>query len=100
MLSNFPTHLACHLPLRSVSPVDLTSIVRYLGVIYRLSRFFYRRAVDDAAWDDALNKVTTNPADLLIHLNALRKHLVRAVLISHGRYSLFICILPTDPCNL
>jgi sec-independent protein translocase protein TatC len=56
------------------------SIWRWFARRYSDLRAFLTEEVDDAPVADAFNKAIDNPMGLLEHLDALRKHLVRAVL--------------------
>jgi sec-independent protein translocase protein TatC len=49
--------------------------------IFHDIHFFFTEEVDDAPVMDALNKVIDQPQGLLEHVNALRKHLLRSVLV-------------------
>jgi len=57
------------------------SIFRWVGNLFRETRSFFTDEIEDAPLIDALSKTAANPMGLLEHLDALRKHLIRAVLV-------------------
>ena len=54
-------------------------IVRWISGIFGEIRGFFTQEVDDAPIGDALNKAFDHPQELLVHLDALRKHIFRAI---------------------
>jgi len=54
---------------------------RWFARRFNSIRAFFTEEVDDAPVGDALNKAIDNPMGLFEHLDALRKHLVRGVLV-------------------
>ena len=57
----------------------LTSPFRWIGTIFREFKTFFIEEPDDIPLADSIKKVVDQPGDILIHLDALRKHLFRAV---------------------
>ena len=55
-------------------------IFRGIAKFFRNIRNFFNEDVEDAPLPDAVAKTFENPGDILPHINALRKHLTRAVL--------------------
>lgn len=56
------------------------AIAGWIGRTFTEIRSFFADEPDDAPVADALNKVIDNPTGVLEHLDALRKHLTRAVI--------------------
>lgn len=55
-------------------------ILRGIGKFFSDLRAFFTEEVEDAPLGDAFEKAIDHPQELLTHVNALRKHLFRAVL--------------------
>jgi len=65
-------------PFRFIAWI-IRSVMRWMSrVIGEISSFFSEE-VEDAPVGDALNKAFDHPQELLVHLDALRKHLFRAL---------------------
>ncbi len=54
-------------------------IVRWITRVVCDVRNFFKEEVEDAPIGDAMNKAFDHPQELLVHLDALRKHLFRAL---------------------
>lgn len=65
-------------PFRFIAWI-IRSIFRWISRIIREVRNFFNVEVEDAPVGDALNKAFDHPQDILVHLDALRKHLFRAL---------------------
>ena len=57
------------------------SIFRWIANIFHEIAGFLDEEVEDTPLPDAFAKTVENPQEILFHLNALRKHLLRAVLV-------------------
>jgi sec-independent protein translocase protein TatC len=57
----------------------IRSIIRWISRVVQEIKNFFTEEVEDAPVGDALNKAFDHPQDLFVHLNALRKHLFRAL---------------------
>src|SRR4030067_365626 len=58
----------------------LRTITRWIAVITSEIRLLFTSEVDDEPLPDTLAKTMENPAGLLEHVDALRKHLTRSVI--------------------
>ena len=56
------------------------SIARWISSIFHEIRGFFTEEIDDAPVGDAVSKAVENPQEILVHLDALRKHLFRAAM--------------------
>ncbi len=57
----------------------LRTLARWIGLVAANLHDFFAEEVEDAPVGDALNKAWDHPSEILVHLDALRKHLFRAV---------------------
>jgi len=57
----------------------LRAITRWFRNKYQEINIFFTEDIDDAPVGDALNKAIDHPSELLVHVDALRKHLLRSV---------------------
>ncbi len=57
----------------------ITLPFRWIRTIYRETRQFFTEEPDDSPLADSIQKAVDNPQSILIHIDALRKHLMRAV---------------------
>ena len=58
----------------------LRSIAGWFSNLYQEIRSFFIEEVEDAPVGDAVSKAVENPQEILVHLDALRKHLFRAAM--------------------
>lgn len=65
-------------PFRAVAWI-CKRIFRWFGHFFAEIRAFFTEDVEDAPVADALNKAIDHPQELVVHLDALRKHLMRSV---------------------
>jgi sec-independent protein translocase protein TatC len=65
-------------PFRFIAWI-IRGVIRWISRVIREIHLFFSEEVEDASVGDALNKAFEHPQDLLIHLDALRKHLFRAL---------------------
>src|SRR3990172_6922797 len=59
----------------------LTLPFRWTRNIFREIRQFLIEVPEDTPLSDSIQKAVENPGDLLVHLNALRKHIFRAMAV-------------------
>lgn len=59
----------------------IRKISKWISDIFSEIHEFFTAEVEDTPLPDTLSKTIENPAELLIHLNALRKHLMRTVIV-------------------
>lgn len=57
----------------------ITSPFRWIGTIFKEIKTFFTEEPEDIPLADSIKKVVDQPSDILFHLDALRKHLFRAV---------------------
>jgi sec-independent protein translocase protein TatC len=57
----------------------ITLPFRWIRTIFRESREFFTEEPEDTPLTDSIQKAVENPQSILIHIDALRKHLLRAV---------------------
>lgn len=57
----------------------ITLPFRWIRSIYRESRDFFTEEPEDTPLTDSIQKAVDNPQSILVHVDALRKHLLRAV---------------------
>jgi len=57
----------------------LRAITRWFRNKYQEINAFFTEDIEDAPVGDALNKAIDHPSELLVHVDALRKHLLRSV---------------------
>jgi sec-independent protein translocase protein TatC len=65
-------------PFRAVAWLA-RKIAQWIGHISEEIHAFFTEDVEDAPVADALNKAIDHPRELIVHLDALRKHLMRSV---------------------
>lgn len=56
-------------------------LIRWISDLPAKFRIFFTEEVEDTPLPETLSKTIENPEDLLVHLDALRKHLLRSVLV-------------------
>jgi len=66
-------------PFRIIAQIG-RGISRLAQEITAQVNYFFTEEVDDAPIGEALNKAWEHPGELMVHLDALRKHLLRSVL--------------------
>jgi len=65
-------------PFRFIAWI-IRGVIQWMSRVIREISNFFTEEVEDAPVGDALNKAFEHPQDLLVHLDALRKHLFRAL---------------------
>jgi sec-independent protein translocase protein TatC len=65
-------------PFRFIAWI-IRSVIRWMSRVIGEIHHFFSEEVEDAPVGDALNKAFDHPQELLVHLDALRKHLFRAL---------------------
>src|SRR3989337_3095203 len=57
----------------------ITIPFRWMSTIFREFRQFFTEEPEDAPLAESIQKAVDNPQSILIHIDALRKHILRAV---------------------